>query len=59
MITSGHEVSARLSPSVGVIALLEHAATTMCDLPGLERFMVFQREGGVLQCRRHRFRRPR
>ena len=29
--------------------MLERAATTMCDLPGLERFMVFQREGGVLQ----------
>src|ERR1700746_400484 len=49
MLTSGHEVSTRLSPSLGVRALLERAATTMCDLPGLERFMVFQREGGVLQ----------
>jgi hypothetical protein len=26
-----------------------NAATTMCDLSGLERFMVFQREGGVLR----------
>src|ERR1700739_3211938 len=49
MLTAGHEVSARLSPSVGVRALLERAATAMCDLPGLERFMVFQREGGVLR----------
>jgi DNA-binding CsgD family transcriptional regulator len=49
MLTAGHEVSARLSPSVGVRTLLERAATAMCDLPGLERFMVFQREGGVLR----------
>ena len=49
MLTAGHEVSARLSPSVGVRTLLERAATTMCDLPGLERFMVFRREGGVLR----------
>jgi LuxR family transcriptional regulator, regulator of acetate metabolism len=48
LLTSGQEVSARLSPSAGVRALLEHAARAMCDLPGLERFMVFQREGGVL-----------
>jgi DNA-binding CsgD family transcriptional regulator len=49
LLTSGQEVSARLSPSAGVRALLERAATAMCDLPGLERFMVFQREGGVLR----------
>ena len=49
MLTSGQEVGMRLSPSAGVKALLEHAATTMCDLPGLERFMVFRREGGMLQ----------
>jgi LuxR family transcriptional regulator, regulator of acetate metabolism len=49
MLTSGQEVSTRLSPSAGVRVLLERAATTMCDLPGLERFMVFQREGGVLR----------
>jgi LuxR family transcriptional regulator, regulator of acetate metabolism len=49
MLTSGQEVSARLSPTAGVRALLERAATTMCDLPGLERFMVFHREGGVLR----------
>jgi LuxR family transcriptional regulator, regulator of acetate metabolism len=49
MLTSGQEVSTRLSPSLGVRALLERAATVMCDLPGLERFMVFRREGGVLQ----------
>src|SRR6201987_1809960 len=49
MLTAGHEGSARLSPSAGVRALLERAATTMCDLPGLERFMVFQRDGGVLR----------
>jgi DNA-binding CsgD family transcriptional regulator len=48
LLTSGQEVGARLSPSAGVRALLEHAARAMCDLPGLERFMVFQREGGVL-----------
>src|SRR5277367_1736540 len=49
MLTSGHEVSMRLSPSLGVRVLLERAATAMCDLPGLERFMVFRREGGVLR----------
>jgi LuxR family transcriptional regulator, regulator of acetate metabolism len=49
MLTTGQEVSERLSPTVGVKTLLERAATTMCDLPGLERFMVFQREGGVLR----------
>jgi LuxR family transcriptional regulator, regulator of acetate metabolism len=49
MLTSGQEVSARLSPTAGVRTLLERAATAMCDLPGLERFMVFQREGGVLR----------
>ena len=49
MLTSGQEVSMRLSPSLGVRALLERAATAMRDLPGLERFMVFRREGGVLQ----------
>jgi LuxR family transcriptional regulator, regulator of acetate metabolism len=48
MLTSGQEVSGRLSPSAGVRALLERAAATICDLPGLERGMVFQREGGVL-----------
>src|SRR6202045_3354099 len=35
MLTSGQEVSTRLSPSLGVRALLERAATVMCDLPGL------------------------
>src|ERR1700730_2382299 len=49
MLTSAQEVSARLSPTAGVRTLLERAATAMCDLPGLERFMVFQREGGVLR----------
>ena len=49
MLTSGQEVGMRLSPSAGVRVLLERAATAMCDLPGLERFMVFRREGGVLQ----------
>jgi LuxR family transcriptional regulator, regulator of acetate metabolism len=49
MLTSGQEVSMRLSPSLGVRVLLERAATAMCDLPGLERFMVFRREGGVLR----------
>jgi DNA-binding CsgD family transcriptional regulator len=49
MLTTSQEVGARLSPTAGVKALLERVATTMCDLPGLERFMVFQREGGVLR----------
>jgi DNA-binding CsgD family transcriptional regulator len=49
MLTSGQEVSTRLSPSAGVRTLLARAATAMCDLPGLERFMVFRREGGVLR----------
>jgi LuxR family transcriptional regulator, regulator of acetate metabolism len=49
MLTAGQEVSTLLSPSAGVRALLERAATAMCDLPGLERFMVFRREGGVLR----------
>jgi DNA-binding CsgD family transcriptional regulator len=49
ILTSGQEVGTRLSAAAGVRALLERAATTMCDLPGLERFMVFQREGGVLR----------
>jgi DNA-binding CsgD family transcriptional regulator len=49
MLTSGQEVSTRLSPSAGVRVVFERAATAMCDLPGLERFMVFQREGGVLR----------
>src|SRR5271156_2462163 len=48
MLTSGQEVSARLSPSAGVRALLERAAAIICDLPGLERGMVFQRDGGEL-----------
>lgn len=49
MLTSGQEAGTQLSPSAGVRNLLERAATTMCDLPGLERFMVFQRDGGVLR----------
>ncbi len=49
MLTSGQEVGTRLSPSAGVSALFERAAAAMCDLPGLERFMVFRREGGVLR----------
>jgi LuxR family transcriptional regulator, regulator of acetate metabolism len=49
MLATGQRVSMRLSPAAGVRTLLERAATTMCDLPGLERFMVFQREGGVLR----------
>jgi LuxR family transcriptional regulator, regulator of acetate metabolism len=48
MLTAGQEVSARLSPTAGVKTLLERAATTICDLPGLERAMVFQRDGAVL-----------
>jgi LuxR family transcriptional regulator, regulator of acetate metabolism len=48
MLTSGQEVSGRLSPTAGVRVLLERAAATICELPGLERGMVFQREGGVL-----------
>jgi DNA-binding CsgD family transcriptional regulator len=49
MLTTGQEVSARLSPTAGVKILFERAATTICDLPGLERAMVFQRDGGVLR----------
>jgi DNA-binding CsgD family transcriptional regulator len=49
MLTTGQEVSARLSPTAGVKTLFERAATTICDLPGLERAMVFQRDGGVLR----------
>src|ERR1700752_3976571 len=49
MITTSQEVSARLSPTAGVKSLLERAATTICDLPGLDRAMVFQREGGALR----------
>jgi DNA-binding NarL/FixJ family response regulator len=48
MLTSIQEVSGRLSPSLGVRTLLERAAATICDLPGLERGMVFQRDGGEL-----------
>ncbi len=49
MLTAGQQVSARLSPAAGVRPLLERAATAICDLPGLERAMVFQREGSVLR----------
>jgi LuxR family transcriptional regulator, regulator of acetate metabolism len=49
MLTGGQEVGLRLSPSAGVSALFERAAAAMRDLPGLERFMVFRREGGVLR----------
>src|ERR1700751_392206 len=49
LLTTGQEVSARLSPSAGARALLDGAAPTMCAPPGLERFLVVQREGGVLQ----------
>jgi DNA-binding CsgD family transcriptional regulator len=49
MLTSSQEVSGRLSPSAGVKTLFERAAATICDLPGLERGMVFQREGDELR----------
>ena len=49
MLSTSREVSARLSPTAGVKPLLERAATTICDLPGLDRAMVFQRDGGVLR----------
>jgi LuxR family transcriptional regulator, regulator of acetate metabolism len=49
MLTTSQEVSARLSPTAGVKTLLERAATAICDLPGLDRAMVFQRDGGVLR----------
>jgi LuxR family transcriptional regulator, regulator of acetate metabolism len=49
MLTVGQQVSARLSPTAGVRPLLERAASAICDLPGLERAMVFQREGSVLR----------
>jgi hypothetical protein len=45
----GHRRLRGCADLVVVKALLERAATTMCDLSGLERFMVFQREGGVLR----------
>lgn len=48
-LTVGHQVSSQLSPTVGVRPLLERAASAICDLPGLERAMVFQREGNVLR----------
>ena len=34
MLTVGQQVSARLSPTAGVRALLERAASAICDLPG-------------------------
>jgi LuxR family transcriptional regulator, regulator of acetate metabolism len=49
MLTVGQQVSAGLSPAAGVRPLLERAASAICDLPGLERAMVFQREGSVLR----------
>jgi LuxR family transcriptional regulator, regulator of acetate metabolism len=49
MLTVGQQVGARLSPAAGVRTLLERAASAICDLPGLERAMVFQREGNVLR----------
>ena len=49
MLTVGQQVSGRLSPTAGVRPLLERAASAICDLPGLERAMVFQREGSVLR----------
>ncbi|MBU3062435.1 LuxR C-terminal-related transcriptional regulator [Nocardia sp. NEAU-G5] len=49
MLTVGQQVSARLSPLVGVKTLFERAATTMCDLPGIERSMVFHHEGDLLR----------
>jgi LuxR family transcriptional regulator, regulator of acetate metabolism len=49
ILTSGQQVSLRLSPAAGVGTLLERAAARICDLPGLERAMVFRRDGGVLR----------
>jgi LuxR family transcriptional regulator, regulator of acetate metabolism len=49
MLTVGQQASARLSPTVGLRLLLERAASAICDLPGLERAMVFRREGGELR----------
>jgi DNA-binding CsgD family transcriptional regulator len=49
ILAAGQQVSVRLSPAAGVATLLERAAATICDLPGLERAMVFRRYGGVLR----------
>jgi DNA-binding CsgD family transcriptional regulator len=49
ILTTGQRVSLRLSPAAGVGTLLERAAARICDLPGLERAMVFRRDGGVLR----------
>lgn len=48
ILATAQQVSLRLSPAAGVGTLLERAAATICDLPGLERAMVFRRDGGVL-----------
>jgi hypothetical protein len=48
MLTSAQEAGNQLSPSVGTRTLLERAAKTICDLPGMERAMVFRREGDSL-----------
>jgi LuxR family transcriptional regulator, regulator of acetate metabolism len=49
MLTSAQEAGNQLSPSVGTRTLLERAAKTICDLPGIERAMVFRREGETLR----------
>lgn len=48
MLTSAREAGNQLSPSVGTRTLLERAAKTICDLPGIERAMVFRRSGDSL-----------
>jgi LuxR family transcriptional regulator, regulator of acetate metabolism len=49
MLTSAQEAGNQLSHSVGTRTLLERAAKTICDLPGIERAMVFRREGDSLR----------
>jgi DNA-binding NarL/FixJ family response regulator len=49
MLTSAQEAGKQLSPSAGTSTLLERAAKTICDLPGIERAMVFRREGDFLR----------
>lgn len=51
MLATTHDVSNRLSPAMGTASLLERAAEAICDLPGIERSMVFQREGAILRAK--------
>jgi DNA-binding NarL/FixJ family response regulator len=49
MLASARQAGSQLSPAVGTRTLLERAAKTICDLPGIERAMVFRREGDFLR----------